>query len=269
MTDTLINACLNSPQLGVLHLLRPLPSPRQRPVYLATTDDGRTVVTKGGTDRRTIAIEAHALACLAPAGAPCPRLLDTIDDHHTLTLVMEHVLGHRPATAVDFAALGVALAQLHQLPSCLLGLPTPLMDLLAPTLPVTQNHQQLRDVVLQLCENHAESPTSCAHGDASPDNTIVTTSGATLIDLETTRTSHPALDLGRTVFITALETGHTNVKAVIDGYRRHLPVPSDLADWTTAAGLQITTWRRAHPSAARCWKEALNATLAWAQWTTS
>ncbi len=264
MTDNAVAlSCLNSPQLGVLHLLRSLPSARGRPVYIATTDDGLTVVTKGGNDRRALAIEAHALARLAPAGASCPRLLDTIDDHDTLTLVLEHVHGHRPATAVDFAALGVALAQLHQLPSSLLGPPTPLVDLLAPTLPVTHNHRRLREVILRLCENHAESPTSCTHGDASPDNTIVTTVGATLIDLETTRTSHPALDLGRAVFLTALEAGHTNSQAVIDGYHRYFPVPSDLADWTAAAGLQITTWRRAHPSAARCWKEALNVTLTW------
>lgn len=85
----------------------------------------------------------------------------------------------------------------------------PLIDLLTPTLPVAQNHHRLREVVPQLCENHAESPTSCVHGDANPDNTIVTTGGAMLIDLETTHNSHPGLDLGRTVFLTALEAGGT------------------------------------------------------------
>ncbi len=267
--NLLPHPALNSPKLGALHLLRPLPSARQRSVYLATTGAGRTVVIKGGTDRRTIAAEARALACLAPAGAPCPRLLDTIDDHGTLTLVMDHVHGHRPATAADFTALGVALGQLHQLPSCLLGPPTPLTDLLAPALAAGQNHQLLHRVVLRLSENHANSPASCTHGDAGPDNAIVAIGGVTLIDLETARTGHPALDLGRTVFLTGLETGHTNSQAVIDGYRNCLPVPFDLADWIIAAGLQITTWRRSHPSPVRCWEEALNATLDWARRTAS
>ena len=254
-----------------LEVIRRLGGGRTNDVLLVR-HSGRCLVLKvarrpGGS----LSVEARALRILNEARFPAPILVTeaALDQPRLPCLLLSPIRGRAPRGAHEHELAGLLLAELHETPS-------------RPALPEADAGDALgaaRGVAQKLGTEDRRAVTAAlaplgepwldrvfAHGDASPENTLVTSDGPVFIDFERAREGPAGLDLGRFSFLVAsgadVESPEPLVEAFRAGYAARRPLPRDLHSWTVLAGLLLAAWRlrwRAAP-ATPDWRAALELT---------